>query len=247
MPRFFVESDAVSDGVAHISGADARHIARALRMAVGEQITVCSPDGTEYVCRLSHIRDDEVTAEVTESRRGENESPVRIRLYVAYPKGDKLELVVQKATELGVASVTPYLSERCVRRPKPERIAGETERLSRIAAEAAKQSGRSALPTVSAPLSYGEMLCEAAASELALFCYEGKGVEQLSLILGKHPEARELAVIVGPEGGFSDKEAEAAREAGCLLCGLGRRILRCETAPLFALAGISVLLELPRL
>ncbi len=247
MPRFFVESDAVSDGVARITGADARHIARALRMAVGEEITVCSSDGTEYDCRLSRIRDEEVAAEVVLGRRGENESPVRIRLYMAYPKGDKLELVVQKATELGVASVTPYLSERCVRRPKSEKIAGETERLSRIAAEAAKQSGRSSLPTVTPPLSFHEMLREAAKAEPALFCYEGAGVEQLPAILGRYPEAREIAVIVGPEGGFSQGEAEAAREAGCLLCGLGRRILRCETAPLFALAGISVLLELPRL
>lgn len=154
---------------------------------------------------------------------------------------------MQKATELGAASVTPYLSERCVRRPKPEKIAGETARLSRIAAEAAKQSGRSVLPTVSAPLSFREMLREAAETELALFCYEGEGTTQLPVILGRHPEARKIAVIVGPEGGFSPEEAAAAREAGCLLCGLGRRILRCETAPLFALAGISVLLELPRL
>ena len=247
MPRFFVESDAVSDGVARISGADARHIARALRMAVGEEITVCTSDGVEHACRLSHIRDEEVLAEVLSDRQGVNESPVRIRLYMAYPKGDKLELVVQKATELGAASVTPYLSERCVRRPKTEKIAGETERLSRIAAEAAKQSGRSALPRVLAPLSFSEMLREAAASELALFCYEGDGTTQLPVILAEYPEVREIAVIVGPEGGFSDGEAAAAREAGARLCGLGRRILRCETAPLFALAGISVLLELPQL
>ena len=247
MPRFFVENGALADGGVTIVGRDAYHIARALRMAVGEEITVCDSDGREYACRLTRIRDDEVTGEILGAARGESESPVRIHLYMAYPKGDKLETVVQKATELGAASVTPFLSERCIRRPRPEKLAAETQRLSRIAAEAAKQSGRCALPAVSAPLSFSEMLSAASRAELALFCYEGKGVRQLPAILAEHPEVSEISVVVGSEGGFSDAEAEAAREAGFAMCGLGRRILRCETAPLFALAGISVLLELPRL
>ncbi len=247
MPRFFVESGAVSDGTVTIVGADARHIARALRMAVGEEIAVCDAAGVEYSCRLVRIRDEEVTAQILRAQSGESESPVRVHLYMAYPKGDKLETVVQKATELGAASVTPFLSERCIRRPRPEKLPAETERLSRIAAEAAKQSGRSRLPTVGASLSFSEMLREAGQRELVLFCYEGAGVRQLPAILAEHPELREIAVIVGSEGGFSDAEAEAARAAGFAMCGLGRRILRCETAPLFALAGISVLLELPRM
>ena len=247
MPRFFVENGAAEGGEVTIVGADARHIARALRMAVGEEITVCDAKGQEYACRLSRIRDEEVTAEVLSVHRGESESPVRIHLYMAYPKGDKLETVVQKATELGAASVTPYLSERCIRRPRPEKLAAETERLSRIAAEAAKQSRRSALVRIGGSLSFSEMLAAAGQAELALFCYEGEGVRQLPAILAEHPDVREIAVIVGSEGGFSDGEAEAARAAGFAMCGLGKRILRCETAPLFALAGISVLLELPQL
>jgi 16S rRNA (uracil1498-N3)-methyltransferase len=144
--------------------------------------------------------------------------------------------------------IVPYLGERCIRRPRPEKIGAETERLNRIAEEAAKQSGRSALPTVGTPLSFSEMLREATENgRLALFCYEGEGVRQLPAVLADAPEATELAVIVGSEGGFSEGEAQAARAAGCAMTGLGRRILRCETAPLFALAAISALLELPRL
>jgi 16S rRNA (uracil1498-N3)-methyltransferase len=212
-------------------------------MAVGEEITVCTDAGKELFCRLSRIRDDEVTAEILSERESASEMPLSVTLYMAYPKGDKLETVVQKAVELGAARIVPFLSERCIRRPKPEKLQAERERLSRIAGEAAKQCGRGLLPEVLLPLSFDEMLRAATADSVALFCYEGEGTRPISRLLEGQRFSR-LSVIVGSEGGFSDGEAEAARAAGCKMTGLGPRILRCETAPLYALSAISVLLEL---
>lgn len=243
MPRFFVDESAATGNTVAVTGSDARHIARSLRMAVGDTITVCTPSGREHVCRLTRIRDDLCEAEILSSRASAGEPPTEIRLYVAYPKGDKLETVVQKATELGAVSVTPFSSSFVVRKPRPERICAETERLGRIAAEAAKQCRRGAIPTVTPPLSFDGMLATAKNADLPLFCYEGEGTRSLSAVL---PDAvpKTVSVVVGSEGGFSEAEAEAAKRAGLLLVGLGKRILRCETAPLFVLSCLAFRYEL---
>ena len=243
MPRFFVDDTAVTADKVAIAGADARHIARSLRMAVGDGITVCTAGGRELSCRLTHIRDELCEAEILSSRDALGEPPISIRLFVAYPKGDKLETVVQKATELGAISITPFTSSFVVRKPRPEKIGQETERLNRIASEAAKQCRRGAIPTVTPPLSFGEMLDEAKSADLPLFCYEGEGTRPLPALL---PDVlpKSVSVVVGSEGGFSETEAEAAKAAGFLLAGLGKRILRCETAPLFALSCLAFRYEL---
>ena len=243
MPRFFVHESAVTENTVAIAGADARHIARSLRMAVGDGITVCTTAGRELACRLTRIRDDLCEAEILSSSDAAGESPVAIKLYVAYPKGDKLETVVQKATELGAISVTPFTSTFVVRKPRPEKIGSETERLNRIAEEAAKQCRRGAIPTVTPPLSFKEMLNEAKQADLPLFCYEGEGTRPLPALLPDAPP-KSVSVVVGSEGGFSADEAEAAKRAGFLLVGLGKRILRCETAPLFALSCLAFRYEL---
>lgn len=243
MPRFFVDDSAVSNDQVAIAGADARHIARSLRMAVGDGITVCTAGGRELSCRLTRIRDELCEAEILSSCDALGEPPAAIRLFVAYPKGDKLETVVQKATELGATSVTPFTSSFVVRKPRPEKIAAETERLNRIAAEAAKQSRRGAIPTVTAPLSFGEMLIRAGQADLPLFCYEGEGTRPLPALLPDAPP-KTVSVVTGSEGGFSEEEAAAARAAGLSLAGLGKRILRCETAPLFVLSCLAFRYEL---
>ena len=244
MPRFFVPDSGFSESTVTITGSDARHISFALRMAAGEEITVCDMRGRSHTCRLTLLDGERVMAEILETQESENESPVRIHLFQAYPKSDKLELIVQKAVELGAFTVTPFESERCIKRPRAEKVAHITERLNKIAHEAAKQCGRSILPTVQAPISFDEMLREASAHPLCLFCYEGDGTKSLKDICLEHPDVRELALVIGSEGGFSAKEAEAAEKAGLCMTGLGKRILRCETAPLFALSAISCLYEL---
>lgn len=247
MPRFFINRDALDPAADTlvIRGADAHHIARALRLAVGDPVTVCDDAGTVYDCRLTRIRDEEATCEILSRRAGTGESPVRIRLFMAYPKGDKLETVLQKAVELGAARITPFESERCIKRPPAEKLARIAERHAKIAEAAAKQCGRSVIPTVDAPLSFADALRAAADAELPLFCYEGQGTQSLRAVLEAHPAPRTASVIIGAEGGFSPAEAKAATDAGCIAVGLGERILRCETAPAYVLSALSYAYELP--
>ena len=148
MPRFFTPSENFDEGKVKITGDDARHIARALRMAVGDEITVADMQGREHLCKLTRIRDEECECEILESREGRTESPLEITLYMGYPKGDKLEVVIQKAVELGASRIIPFESSRCVKRPKDDKIEKQTARLQRIAEEAAKQCGRARLPRV---------------------------------------------------------------------------------------------------
>ncbi len=245
MPRFFIPQTQlnIDNGSASVLGEDARHIARSLRMAVGETITVADGSGMIYTCRLTSIHDDRAEAEILSSEASRSEPPYVLRLFMAYPKGDKLETVIQKAVELGASRITPFESERCIKRPAPEKQPRITERLNRIAHEAAKQCGRARLPQVDAPVRFPEMLSLAAACDLPLFCYEGEGTQSLMTALPAVTPAS-VSVVVGAEGGFSEKEAASAAEAGLHPVNLGPRILRCETAPDYVLAALSCRYEL---
>lgn len=249
MPRFFVRQDAICDGVICLTGEDAHHIARSLRMAVGDELTVCDMQGNEYDCRIDSFVDDRrVFVNIEGVRAPQNEPPCRIRLFQALPKGDKLETVIQKAVECGVSEIIPFESERCVVRVKPEAEGRKTERRQKIASEAAKQCGRSALPTVHETVGFSEMLRLAKESDLCLFCYEGEGTERLGEVLKSNGdllrEGCRISVIVGSEGGFSIPEAQEIREAGMIAVGLGKRILRTETAPIFVLSCLCYATEL---
>lgn len=244
MPRFFVPSDNFSENSVTVSGDDAFHIARALRMAVGNEITVCDMHGAQFTCRLTKIRDDACECEILTREEGSTESPVFISLYMAYPKGDKLEVVTQKAVELGASEIIPFESSRCIKKPKPEKAERELERLNRIAEEAAKQCGRCRLVKVLPSMTFTEMLSAAKKSDATLFCYEGDGARSLKDILSSLGNVKSLSVIIGSEGGFSLAEAEAARAAGAHIANLGPRILRCETAPSYVLSSISYNFEL---
>lgn len=244
MPRFFTPSDNFDTSTVIITGDDSRHIARALRMAVGDEITVCDMQGREHLCRLAKIRDEQCECEIIESREGHTESPVHITLYMGYPKGDKLEFVIQKAIELGASRIVPFESSRCVKRPKDDKIEKQTARLQRIAEEAAKQCGRARLAEVARPISFKEAIEEAANADLPLFCYEGDGTRSAKDILAEAGEVKTVAVMVGCEGGFSIEEADSAVKGGLIPTGLGPRILRCETAPIYVLSCISFAYEL---
>ena len=244
MPRFFTPSDGISDDVITIKGDDAHHIARSLRMAEGDEITVCDMHGFEHTCRLVRIRDEECECQIISSKKGETEPPVHITLYMAYPKGDKLETVVQKAVELGACEIIPFESSRCIKRPKADRIEKQLGRLNKIAEEAAKQCGRATLPEVKPTLSYPEMLKEAKKADLSLFCYEAEDRKSLKEALEGADRPSSISIVVGSEGGFSPEEARAAAEAGLTSVTLGPRILRCETAPDYALSAISYRFEL---
>ena len=244
MPRFFVDKASISDNLIEIKDQDAFHIARSLRMAVGDEIIATDGEGTEYSARLTKIRDEICECEILEKKESLSESPVEITLYMAYPKSDKLETVVQKAVELGAYKIIPFESSRCIKRPKAEKQDKQTARLERIAEEAAKQCGRARLPKVSVGISYKEMLSELKEYSLALFCYEAEDELSLKDVLGELKAGDRIAVIVGSEGGFSPEEAAMAKTAGARSISLGKRILRCETAPLFVLSAISYHFEL---
>ncbi len=245
MPRFFVNKSQIEDNYLFIEGDDARHIARALRMAVGDEITVSDGEGKDYTADLTKIRDERCDAEIIDIRDSKSEPKSKITVFMAYPKGDKLETVIQKSIELGASEIVPFESSRCIKRPDAEKAEKRTERLERIAREAAKQCGRGRLPKVYLPISYNEMIELAKDFDLPIFCYEGEGTHSLKEILQNCTDIpRNIAVIVGSEGGFSEKEAVLAADAGLKMANLGPRILRCETAPDYALACISYFFEL---
>ncbi len=241
MQRFFVTDGAIRDGLVRIEGDDARHISFSLRMKKGDRISVCAPDSRLYTCVLTEFGEGYVTAETVEEGVCTAEPPYRVRLYQALPKGDKLETIVRKAVECGVYEIVPFESRNCVAKEgnHPEK---KRERLNRIAAEAAKQCGRGILPRVLPTLSYRQMLEEAGKAELPLFCYEGEGTAPLGALL--YGDEKEIAVVVGSEGGFTPDEVKEAEACGLRLCGLGERILRCETAPTFVLSCLSLAREL---
>lgn len=244
MPHFFVDPADITENTVTIRGEEAKHISYSLRMAVSEKISIADGTGRHLVCQLCAMDGQSVKASILSCEPSRSEMPVKVHLYQGYPKSDKMEFIIQKAVELGVYSITPFESSRCIKRPKADRAEHIAERQNRIALEAAKQCQRDILPKVALPLCFSAMLKEACSYPLALFCYEGEGTLPIGRILSAHPDIRELAVIVGCEGGFSPEEADAAKAAGACLTGLGPRILRCETAPLYALSSISYQFEL---
>jgi 16S rRNA (uracil1498-N3)-methyltransferase len=215
-------------------------------MAVGDQITVCDMQGNEYTCRIAAFDDDrEVSAEILDSKHSENEPKIFIRLFQALPKGDKLDTIIQKAVECGVSEIIPFQSERCVVKIKSDAEDRKTERRQRISAEAAKQCGRSVIPEVRASVGFDQAIAMATESELCLFCYEGDGTIPLGSILRKYDDLpASVSIVIGSEGGFSQKEVAKAEEKGVTLAGLGKRILRTETASGFVLACLVCASEL---
>ena len=247
MPRFFVTPDKIGENEIIISGADAHHIARSLRMAEGDEVLVSDGRGRALRCHLARIRDEECIAAIDGECESLTEPPVEITLFMAYPKGDKMETVVQKAVELGASRIIPFESSRCIKRPGGDKIEKITARLSRIAEEAAKQCGRSRLPTVEGIASLGTVVARIPEFTHALLCYENERTVSIKEALSRISEGgvpESLAVIVGSEGGFSEEEAERFSMAGAISVSLGGRILRAETAPDYALSAISYHFEL---
>ena len=249
MPRFFIRAEQVSesnDGVKLISvrGDDAHHISHSLRMAIGEEITVCDMQKNVYVCKISGFFDGEVRAEVVDEGKSDTEPERYVRLYQAIPKSDKLETIIQKSIECGASEIIPFSTERCIAKIEGKDIQKKAERHNKIAESAAKQCGRGIIPVVKEAMKFKQAIDDAEKSDLVILCYEGDGTRSLKDILRENKDAKSISLIIGAEGGFSLNEVEYIRNAGAEIAGLGKRILRCETAPTFALACISYELEL---
>lgn len=235
MPRFFVEN--ANDSELILTGENARHIGRSLRMKTGESLTVCC-EGTDYECEITGFTDDEVFCKVISTRQSAGEPQTKLTLFQAMPKGDKAELIVQKAVELGALEVCFVLTGRCVSRPDEKSFKKRLDRLNKISLEAAKQCGRGLVPKVSGIISLDELKSRLGGFDKALMCYEKGGI---SLSLAGLRQGQSVALFIGSEGGFEQQEADSFEAAGGTLIGLGSRILRCETAPL---AAISIIMHL---
>ena len=235
--RYFaarIEGDA-----AFLEGADANHLARVLRARPGDAVLLCDGAGTDCDAVVESADPDTVRLRITARRPCTAEPPFAVTVFAGYPKQDKLETIIQKSVELGAAAVTPFFSRFCVAAPKNEDK--KNVRYARIAAEAAKQCGRGILPDVSMPLTMAQ-LCQAVPGfDKALFFYEKGGQPLRQAALPVPPAGGRVALITGAEGGFSPEEAQALIDAGAVPVGLGPRILRCDTAPLAALAACMFL------
>ena len=237
MYQFFVDPGQIQGTRIRITGKDVNHIKNVLRMKRGEEISVSNGlDGKEYRCGIEELLEDEVICTLRFVKEEGLELPSRVFLFQGLPKADKMELIIQKAVELGAYRIVPVLTSRCISRPDEKSAAKKLERLRKIAAEAAKQSGRGIVPQVGGVLNFKNAVEEMSTAALPIFFFE-RAEYPLRGCMEKY-KGGDIAVMVGSEGGFSDEEAAFAEEKGLFSASLGPRILRCETAPVAALSAI---------
>lgn len=246
MYQFFVEPSQIQDKKVIITGSDVNHIRNVLRMKPGEEIAVrCSADDKEYRCGIEEISAKQVICSLRFIREEGVELPSRIYLFQCLPKADKMELIVQKAVELGVCEIIPVAAKRCVMKLDEKKAAAKTGRWQGIAEAAAKQSRRGVIPVVKMPMSMKEALSYAGEMDVRLLPYElaKDGMAHTRQLINGIEAGKSVAVFIGPEGGFDESEAKLALAAGVEPVTLGRRILRTETAGLVVLSWLMYHLE----
>ena len=236
MRRFFIDTPLLDE--MSIQGPDAHHMSRVLRLQVGNQIIVVSPDGSAGVGEIKSISTDEVTLTLQELLKEDKEAPINVYLAQGLPKSDKMDYIVQKAVELGVKGIYPLEAEHSVVQYDQAKKSKRQERWQKIAAEAAKQCGRGIIPTVEPIAGLARILEKFDAETLVIMLYEGQAAQGIKQALTENKETNYL-LIVGPEGGFSTKEVALCQRFGASIVTLGPRILRTETA---ALAGVSIVM-----
>ncbi len=245
MYQFFVDASQIRGRRVVITGGDVNHIRNVLRMRPGEELSVFNgADGREYRCGIEEIREEEVICSLRFIREEGVELPARVTLFQGLPKADKMEFIVQKAVELGVYAVVPVATRRAVVKLDEKKARVKTERWQAIAEAAAKQSRRAAVPRVGNVCTLKEALAQAAGMDVKLIPYElSEGMAETKKQIESVAPGQEVAVFIGPEGGFEEEEVELARAAGCVPVTLGKRILRTETAGLVVMAWLMYCLE----
>jgi len=242
LQRYFLEAPFDEDGNAIISGDDGKHIAKVMRMKTGDHI-IAVYNGEAFVSEIVDIYAEGVAIRKMEDRLCSNEMPVNVTIACGLPKGDKLDLIVQKGTELGMSSIIPFEAERSIVKWDTKKGDRKVDRLKKIAKEAAEQCHRTMIPDVSAPMSFKQLLQESRNFDVRLFADEedAKGTDpnRIADRLKNVYHKQTVLVVFGPEGGLSRKEAEEMRDANFLSVSLGPRILRTETAPLYFLSAMS--------
>lgn len=244
MHQFFVENTQISGTVITITGSDVNHIRNVLRMRKGEQVRISAQSQKSYWCRITEIGEQFVQAEILEEDVEGTELGARIYLFQGLPKTDKMELIIQKAVELGAYAVVPVSMKNCVVKLDEKKAKGKQVRWQQIAVSAAKQSKRSIVPEIFAPMSYRDAVAYAGQLDVNLVPYENAhGMKATQEALNEIRPGASVGIFIGPEGGFAPEEIELARENGMKPISLGNRILRTETAGFTALAILMYHLE----
>lgn len=245
MYQFFVEPSQITDKIIIIEGSDVNHIKNVLRMRPGEEIAVSNgQDGKEYRCGIVSLEEDKVICELRFVKEDGLELSSRVHLFQGLPKADKMELIIQKAVELGVYEIIPVETKRAVVKLDAKKAKQKTERWQAIAEAAAKQSKRRIVPQVQEPITFGQALKQAEGMEVKLIPYElAEGMERTKEIISNLPKNADIAIFIGPEGGFEEVEVVKAKESGVEPITLGKRILRTETAGFTVMAWIMYQLE----
>lgn len=262
MYRFYCEEGTALNGQLLLTGNDVNHIKNVLRMKPGEQLIACDGNGKDYYCRIESLEAERIVLKAEEERTSESELPVRITLCQGLPKKDKMELIIQKAVELGAVRIVPVTMKRCVvKLEDAKKEEKKRERWQAISMSAAKQSGRGIIPEIAKAMSYQEALRDAITRGMVIVPYEraeGMGelktaIKELLKTLEKKEAADghssdkevplEVSLFIGPEGGFEEEEIAAAVAAGAVPVSLGKRILRTETAGLTALSILMYEIE----
>lgn len=239
MHKFFTPSNYISDNKGRIVGEDVKHIYKVLRLTEGEEVILNDCDGVEYLAEISKVTKSEVILDIIKKLDINNESDVEIVLFQGMPKAQKMDLIVQKGTELGISKFVPLITERVDVKLKGD--FKKLDRLNRIALEACKQSKRSVIPKVLSPIEFDELINEINTFDLILVPYEDKedyGIKGLMKDIDKE-RIKRICIIVGPEGGFEESEIERLKDAGASIITLGKRILRTETAGFVATSLIQ--------
>lgn len=238
MQRYFIASEQFLDGVVEITGDDAHHLIKVLRTQPGDQFICSDGSSREVLVEAVDCSKERVTATIIEELQMNSEPSCEVWIAQSLPKGDKLETVIQKCTEIGAARFIPFTSERTVVQYDQKKEAKRQQRWQKIAKEAAEQSHRNRVPEIDKPRTWKQLLQLIPDLQLALICYEQEDSLTFKSLLQAYKPLGNILIIIGPEGGFSERELAEAEAAGCRSVSLGRRILRTETAAMVALTCI---------
>lgn len=244
MDQVFAEDENFAEGLVRIEGEECRHLKHVLRKKKGDEIRVCRRSGGAYLCLIEEVAEDAIYARIQDMEDDYAELSSRIVLFQGLPKGDKMELIIQKAVELGAAEIVPVSMKNCVVKLDEKRAAKKVSRWQAIAQAAAKQSKRSILPQVHDIMSFSEALAYAKELDRILLPYEhARGMQETKEVLEEIQKGDSIGIFIGPEGGYDPKEIEEAEKSGNII-SLGSRILRTETAGLTALSILMYHIEL---
>ncbi len=240
MPRFFVKPEQINEDRILLTGTDVNHIKNVLRMKTGDKLSVCDGNGTDYECEISSLDREEITLDIISSCACSTELTKKLYLFQGLPKSDKMELIIQKAVELGVYKIIPVQTSRCIAKLEPKKEEKKIARWQQISESAAKQSGRGIIPEICKPMNLRDALELAGTLDAAMIPYEkAEGIEKTRELIKELSNKDSVGIFIGPEGGFAEDEILMAEERSVHPITLGKRILRTETA---GMAILSVLM-----